>query len=66
MRPHKIKGSNQVVFSLHNAGKDHTMCVFPVDGVTRKGNRAVTQPVRNDKLVKLEVWEQFDATDDVA
>ena len=48
----RIKGTNKIVYPLGASGSNHTWCIFPIDGQTRKGNRGHVQSVKNDKLVK--------------
>ena len=48
----RVKKTRQIVYEMGAAGQNHTLCLFPYDFVTRKGNQGVIQPVRNDNLVK--------------
>lgn len=47
----RMKKTGQMVHEVHKVDSNHTMVLFPFTGISRRGNRGVCQPVRNDNLV---------------
>lgn len=43
--------SGQKVFPLHKSGNQWTLCLFPYEQTSKKGNRGIVQPVRDENLI---------------
>lgn len=48
----ELTTTGQTVYALDGGRGKHTLCLFPFGRVSKKGNRGVSQMVRNDKLRK--------------
>ena len=47
----RIKKTKQIVYPVGKADANHTLCLFPLKKMTKKGHRGAVQSVRNDNLV---------------
>jgi hypothetical protein len=47
----RMKKTGKIVHVIDKIDASRSLVLFPFDNVSKRGNRAVAQPVRNDNLV---------------